>query len=113
MNVSVTKSTTNRTQLAMDKLQRLACRWLTSNELDLVMRSNRQSSKNQDATMFYMLHKEFGLTAEQIKAFFDKYYKSYAMIDRNFDVSISDLPEVELLKDIGVDLDALYEEYGL
>lgn len=111
--VTKTDSTISRTQLAMDKLQKLACRWLTSNELDLVMRSNRQSGKNQDAAIFYILHEEFDFTAEQIIELFHKYQEKYAMMERNFDVSIADIAEVELLKDIGVDLDAMYEGAGL
>ena len=114
MNViTKTKSVVNRTQLAIDKLQKLACRWLTSDELNLVMKSNRQSGINQDAAIFHILHTEFGFTAEQLISVFNKYQEKYAMIERNFDVSIADIPEVELLKDIGVDLTALYEGAGL
>lgn len=112
MNV-LTKSTTNRTQLAMDKLQKLACRWLTNDELMLVLESNKQSGKNQDAAIFHILHSEFGFTAEQLKQVFKKYQEKYCMIDRNFDAAIANIEEVELLKDIGVDIDAMYEEYGL
>ena len=116
MNVKIPNSATsitNRTQLALDKLQRIASRWLTNDELNLVTRSNRQSSINCDAALFHVLYKEFGVTPQQIIEIFNKYQSIYAMIDYSFTASVEDIPEVELLKDVGVDLYAMYEEHGL
>lgn len=110
MNVITKKeSVVNRTQLAMDKLQRLACRWLTSDELELVQKGNKQTGLNQDSAILYILHKHFGFTAEQLKEFYNKYTTDYAYMEYNFEYAINDIPEVQLLKDINVDLHEMYK----
>ena len=111
MNVKITQteSITNRTMLAVDKLQKLVCRWLTGNEQELVDRANKQSNKNCDAAILYILYKDYAFTAEQLLEVYNKFKENYGYIENNLQASIEDIPEVSKLKDIGVDLTALYE----
>lgn len=112
MNVKLptaTESITNRTMLAVDKLQKLSCRWLTSNEQELVNRANNQSSKNADAAILYFLHTEYGFTAEQLTEFFNKFNEKYGGMETNFQAAVEDIPEVKSLLDIGFDINKYYE----
>lgn len=112
MKVSIPKSEsiTNRTMLAVDKLQRLVSRWLTGDEQELVYRSIEQSSKNADAGTLWLLHTEYGFTTEQLIDFAKKFREKYGYAEHTMQASVEDLPEVQKLKDLGVDLDAIYEE---
>jgi len=114
MNVNVTQSESinNRTLLALEKVQRISSRWLTANEQMLIDRCNMQSCKNTDASVLYLLHTEYGFTAEQLLEFYNKHKEKYAHLGA-YEYSISDIEEVKKLKDIGVDLTAIYEEEGL
>ena len=106
--ITPTESISNRTLLALEKVQRISARWLTSNEQALIDRCNMQSSKNTDASILYMLYTDYGFTAEQLLEFYNKHKENYAHLSA-YDFSISDIAEVEKLKNIGVDLTALYE----
>lgn len=108
MNVTVKDSVNNRTLLALDKMQKLASRWLTTNEQMLIDRCNMQSSKNTDASILYMLYTDYGFTAEQLLEFYNNHKERYAHLDA-YAFSIADIEEVTKLKNIGVDLTALYE----
>lgn len=112
MNVTVTRteSITNRTALAVDKLQKLSDRWLTGDERQLVEKATAQSSKNADAGTLYLLYTDYGFTAEQLTEFVTKFREKYAYIENDLTASVEDIDEVEKLKDIGVDLDTLYGE---
>lgn len=111
MNVKITKteSVTNRTLLAYEKLQRIVSRWMTSDEYNLINKSFDQQSKNNDATILYTLHTEFGFTGEQCVALFNKVNEKYGHYESDSSVMIEDIPEVDKLKNIGCDLTALYE----
>lgn len=108
MNVTVSESVNNRTLLALDKLQKLVSRWLTANEQSLIDRCNVQSCKNTDASVLYLLYSEYGFSAEQLTAFLARHKELYAHLS-GYDYSIADIEEVNKLKDIGIDLDAIYE----
>ena len=110
VNITPTESITNRTMLAVDKLQRLVCRWLTGNEQELVNRANMQSAKNGDAATLYILHTDYGFTAEQLLEFYNKFKEKFGYIENNLQASVEDIPEVQKLCDIGVDLNSFYEE---
>lgn len=111
MKVTIPKSEsiTNRMMLAVDKLYRNACRFLTSDEQQLVDRAMAQSGKNADAGTLWLLHTEYGFTAEQLTEFVKKFRSKYGYIENDLKASVEDVPEVQSLKDIGVDLDAIYE----
>lgn len=111
MKVSIPKSEsiTNRMVLAVDKLYRIVCRWLTSDEQQLIERVMGQSGKNADAGTLWILHTEYGFTAEQLIEFINKFRAKYGYIENDLKASVEDVPEVQSLKDIGVDLDAIYE----
>jgi hypothetical protein len=111
MKVSIPKneSITNRMMLAVDKLNRISCRWLTSDEQQLCDRATAQSSKNADAATLWILHTDYGFTPEQLIDFVKKFRENYMYLENNLQASIEDLPEVQSLKDIGVDLDAIYK----
>lgn len=115
MNVNITKedSIANRMAVAVDKLNRIGARWLTSNEQQLIERSREICCKNQDAAILYTLHKHFGFTPEQLKEFFNHYTEDYAYIEGNMEASVTELDIIKDLKGIGLDIDALYEEAGL
>lgn len=110
MKVSIPKneSITNRMMLAVDKLYRIVCRWLSSDEQQLVERAMEQSGKNADAGTLWILHTEYGFTAEQLIDFVKKFRAKYGYIENDLKASVEDIPEVRNLKDIGVDLTALY-----
>lgn len=111
MNVTVKESVNNRTLLALDKVQRISSRWLTANERELIDRCNTQSTKNTDASILYLLYRDYGFTAEQLLEFYNKHKTEYAHLSA-YDYAISDISEVQKLKDIGVDLTAIYEGDG-
>lgn len=115
MNAKITKedSVTNRMMVAVDKLNRIAARWLTSNEQQLIDRSREICCKNQDAAILYTLHKYFEFTPEQLKEFFTHYTEDYSYIEGNMEASVSELAVVTELKNIGVDINVLYEEAGI
>lgn len=115
MNAKITKedSVKNRMRTAVDKVNRLIARWLTSNEQQLIERSHEICCKNQDAAILYILYKHFGFSPEQLKEYFDHYNEEYAYIEGDLDTSVTELPIVKELKDIGVDLDKWYEEAGI
>lgn len=112
MNVKTPKtdSINHRTLLAVEKLNRLSCRWLTSDEQMLCNRATAQSSKNADAGTLWILHTDYGFTPEQLIEFVKKFRENYMYLESNLKGSIEDIPEVQNLKNIGVDLDALFEE---
>lgn len=111
MNVHVTKteSVTNRTMLAYDKLNKIADRWLTRDEKQLVDRATAQSSKNADAGILYLLYTDYNFTPEQLIELIGKFREQYSYIENDLEASIKDIPVVEELKNIGVDLDEIYE----
>jgi hypothetical protein len=111
MKVSIpkTESITNRMMLAVDKMNRISARWLTSDEQQLCNRAIEQSSKNADAGTLWILYTDYGFTAEQLIEFVKKYREKYMYLESNFQASIEDIPEVQSLKDIGVDLEAIYK----
>lgn len=115
MNAKITKedSITNRMLVAVDKLQRISARWLTSNEQQLIERSREICCKNQDAAILYTLHKYFGFTPEQLKEFFNHYTEDYAYIEGNMEASVTEHEVVTELKNIGLDINVLYEEAGI
>ena len=110
MKVSIpkTESITNRTMLAVDKMNRISSRWLTSDEQQLCNRAIEQSSKNADAGTLWILYTDYGFTKEQLIEFIKKFRDNYAYLEYNFQASVEDVPEVQSLKNIGVDLDAIY-----
>ena len=112
MNVKVpkTESVTNRTMQAVEKLNRISCRWLTSDEQMLCDRATAQSNKNADAGTLWILHTDYGFTKEQLIEFIRKFREDYSFLEHSLQEAIEDLPEVQELKNIGVDLDAIYEE---
>lgn len=111
MNVKITKteSVTNRTMLAVEKLQRIIARWLTSDEQELVNRVNDTANKNADAGTLYILHTEYGFTKEQLIEFLNKFREKYGYLENNLSFGVEEIPEVKKLQDIGVDLTAFYE----
>ena len=115
MNAKITKedSIANRMAVAVDKLNRIGARWLTSNEQQLIERSREICCKNQDAAILYTLHKYFGFTPEQLKEFFNHYAEDYAYIEGNMEASVTEHEVVGELKNIGLDINELYEEAGL
>lgn len=110
MNVKITKteSLTNRTAIAVDKLNKLSDRWLTGDEKQLVDKATAQSSKNADAGTLYLLYTDYGFTAEQLTEFVKKFREKYSYIENDLEASVKDIPEVEALREIGIDLDGLY-----
>lgn len=110
MNVKITKteSLTNRTAIAVDKLNKLSDRWLTGDEKQLVDKATAQSSKNADAGTLYLLYTDYGFTAEQLTEFVKKFREKYSYIENDLETSVKDIPEVEALREIGIDLDGLY-----
>jgi hypothetical protein len=106
--VRTNASINNRTLLALEKVTRISSRWLTEDERQLLDRCNVQSCKNTDASVLYLLLKEYGFTAEQCLEFYQKHKEKYAHLSA-FDYSIKDIEEVKVLKDHGIDLTALYE----
>lgn len=109
VKISKTESITNRTMLAVDKLNRLSERWLTRDEKQLVDKAVLQSGKNADAAILYMLYTDYGFTAEQLTQLITDFRKKYAYIEGDFTATVEEIPELEALKAIGVDLDKLYE----
>ena len=111
MKVSIPKSEsiTNRTMVAVDKLYRLVSRWCTSDEQQLINRVMEQSSKNLDAGFLWILHTEYGFTDEQLIEFIEKFRAKYGYMENDLKASVEDVPEIQRLKDIGVDLDAIYK----
>lgn len=112
MNVRVTKteSITNRTMLAVDKLQKLSDRWLTGDERQLVDRAMAQSGKNADAGFLCLLYDDYGFTVEQLTEFITKFREKYAYIENDLSASVEELSEVERLRELGIDLDEIYGE---
>lgn len=112
MNVKVPKneSVTNRLMLAVEKMQRICARWLTADEQQLCDRASAQSNKNADAGTLWLLHTDYGFTKEQLIEFIRKFRENYSFLEHSLQEAIEDLPEVQNLKDIGVDLEAIYKE---
>ena len=105
---TASESINNRTLLALEKAMRLSSRWLTENERELIDRCNLQTSKNTDASILYLLFRDYGFTAEQCLEFYNKHKTEYAHLSA-YDYALEDIPEVRTLKDNGIDLTALYE----
>ena len=108
VRTTASESQNNRTLLALEKVMRLSSRWLTEDERQLLDRCNLQSGKNTDASILYMLLKDYGFTAEQCLEFYQRHKERYAHLSA-YDYSIKDIEEVGVLKDHGIDLTALYE----
>ena len=115
MKVSIPKneSKTNRLMLAVDKMQRLCSRWLTNDEQQLCIKAIELNGTNADAATLWLLHTDFGFTKDQLLEFIRKYCENYKHLDNSIQTSIEYIPEIQKLKDIGVDLVTFYEEAGL
>lgn len=109
MNVTVKESVNNRTLLALEKIERISARWLTSNERELIDRCNTQTSKNTDASILYLLYRDYGFSAEMLLEFYNKHKTEYAHLSA-YDYAVSDISEVRKLEDIGVNLTEIYKE---
>ena len=105
---TASESINNRTLLALEKAMRLSSRWLTENERELIDRCNLQTSKNTDASILYLLFRDYGFTAEQCLEFYTKHKEEYAHLSA-YDYALADIHEVRILKENGIDLTALYE----
>lgn len=112
MNVKTTKteSITNRTMLAVEKMNRLSARWLTENEQYLTNRAVTQSAKNEDAAILYLLHTDYGFTGEQLREFYNKFRDKYGFMETDFNSAVVDIPEVQSVRDLGFDLNDFYGE---
>ena len=102
-------SVNNRTLLALEKVQRISARWLTANEQQLIDRCNTQSTKNTDASVLWLLYRDYGFTAEQCLEFLNRHKEEYAHLSA-YDYALTDIGEVRKLLEVGVDLTAIYEE---
>ena len=118
MNVIVPK-TVNAYQTqynAAKKAENICKKLMTTAEQDILMKNYDAANMNCDAVCLYVLHKEFGFTAEQLKTYFDKVTATF-MTEKDEDLyraSYGVIPQRTALKDeLGIDLDAWYEEAEL
>lgn len=110
MNVRTMKanSVTKRTALAVDKLQKAADRWLTADERQLIERAMEQSGKNTDAGFLALLYSDYGFSPQMLIEFIGKFRAKYAYMENDLNAAVEDIAAVGELKELGVDLEAIY-----
>ena len=118
MNVIVPKTVSNyeKQYNVAKKAENICNKLMTTAEKEILLNNYDALNTNCDAVCLYVLYKTFGFTAEQLRTYFDEItatLKAEKEADE-YRASYGVIPQRTALKDeLGIDLDAWYEEAEL